>query len=84
MQGKTLLIKPERLYKPSEIARSSRLNPRGQGLVDICYMTLWRKINNNEFPLQEDKEMKGGYRRVYIRGSILIKYNKFGSKIFIK
>jgi len=83
MQDRTFLIQSDKLYKPSEVANPSELNPRGLGLLDMHYITLGRKIKNNEFPLHEDKRTAGGYRRIYIKGDILIRYTKYGSKIFV-
>ena len=83
MRDRTFLIEADRIYKPSEVANPSELNPKGLGLLDMHYITLKRKIDNDEFPLHEDKRTKGGYRRIYIKGEILIKYTKFGSNIFV-
>lgn len=79
MKDNSGLIQLDVLYRPSEVARPSKRNPAGKSLLDMDYITLWRKIDRGEIVVQEDAPTRVG-RRVFIRGIELVNYIKRGSK----
>jgi len=68
------LIEPDTMYKPSEVAKPGHQNSGGKGLLDIHYVTLRKLINKGEIPVRGNIVTKGGYQRMFIKGSDLIEY----------